>query len=137
MHSALNPETHHLIGPDQLAAMKETAILINTSRGGTVDGLAVAKAIAAGSIAGAALDVLEDEPPDLSHPLFGLEDVIITSHVASASSMMRATSETRAAREISLVLNGRWPMACVNPTVLPRVELERWQPVSMDRGPNR
>lgn len=137
MHSALNEETHHLIGAPELERMKPTSILINTSRGGTVDGTALAQAITSGSIAGAALDVLETEPPDLDHPLFGLDDVIITSHVASASSMMRAASETRAAREIALVLKGRWPMACVNPTVLPRVELERWQPVSMDRGPNR
>lgn len=137
IHSALNTETHHLVGAAQLTKMKETAILINTSRGGTVDGTALANAISTGSIAGAALDVLEEEPPDLSDPLFALEDVIITSHVASASSMMRPTSETRAAREISLVLRGRWPMACVNPTVLPKVALERWQPVSMDRGPNR
>jgi D-3-phosphoglycerate dehydrogenase len=137
VHSALNDETHHMIGEAELAKMKETAILINTSRGGTVDGAALADAITRGSIAGAALDVLEQEPPDLDDPLFGIDDVIITSHVASASSMMRPTSETRAAREISLVLRGRWPMACVNPTVLPKVELERWQPVSMDRGPNR
>lgn len=137
VHSALNAETHHLIGAPELARMKETAILINTSRGGTVDGAALAEAISSGSIAGAALDVLEQEPPDLDDPLFALDDVIITSHVASASSMMRAASETRAAREIALVLRGRWPMACVNPTVLPRAELERWQPVSMDRGPNR
>ncbi|MGF1596925.1 MAG: C-terminal binding protein [Acidimicrobiales bacterium] len=137
VHSALNAETRHLIGAEQLDRMKETAILVNTSRGGTVDGTALATAIATGSIAGAALDVLEEEPPDLDDALFALEDVIITSHVASASSMMRAASETRAAREIALVLRGRWPMACVNPTVLPRVALERWQPVSMDRGPNR
>lgn len=137
LHSALNDETHHLIGAAQLDRMKETGILINTSRGGTVDGAALARAIESGSIAGAALDVLETEPPDLSDPLYGMDDVIITSHVASASSMMRAASETRAAREIALVLKGRWPMACVNPTVLPKVELERWQPVSMDRGPNR
>jgi len=137
VHSALNRETHHLIGAPELDAMKPSAILINTSRGGTVDGAAVAQAITSGSIAGAALDVLEDEPPKPDDPLLGLDDVIITSHVASASSMMRPASEIRAAREISLVLRGRWPMACVNPTVLPRVELERWQPVSMDRGPNR
>ncbi len=137
VHSALNAETHHLIGAAELATMKESAILINTSRGGTVDGAALAEAIASGSIAGAALDVLEQEPPDPDDPLLHLDDVIVTSHVASASSMMRPTSETRAAREIALVLRGRWPMACVNPTVLPRVTLERWQPVSMDRGPNR
>lgn len=137
MHSALNAETHHLIGAAELDHMKANAILLNTSRGGTVDGHALAEAIQAGKIAGAGLDVLEEEPPDLAHPLFGLDDVIIHSHVASASSMMRAASETRAAREIRLVLNGRWPMACVNPTVLPRVALERWQPVSMERGPNR
>lgn len=137
LHSALNIETHHLIGAAELERMRETAILINTSRGGTVDGAALAAAIESGSIAGAALDVLEEEPPDLNDPLYRLDDVLITSHVASASSMMRAASETRAAREIALVLKNRWPMACVNPTVLPKVELERWQPVSMDRGPNR
>lgn len=137
VHSALNAETHHLIGATELEHMKETAILLNTSRGGTVDTLALAAAITSGAIAGAGLDVLEEEPPDLSHPLFALDDVIIHSHVASASSMMRAASETRAAREIRLVLQGRWPMACVNPTVLPRTELERWQPVNMERGPNR
>jgi len=137
VHSALNSETHHLIGAHELEVMKPSAILINTSRGGTVDGAALAEAIKSGSVAGAALDVLEDEPPNPDDPLLALDDVIITSHVASASSMMRPASEIRAAREISLVLKGRWPMACVNPTVLPRVELERWQPVSMERGPNR
>lgn len=137
VHSALNEETHHLIGAPELGHMKETGIIINTSRGGTIDGAAVAEAVANGKIAGAALDVLEEEPPNPNDPLFELDDVIITSHVASASSMMRVASEMRAAREISLVLKGKWPMACVNPTVLPRVELERWQPVSMDRGPNR
>ena len=119
VHTALNAETHHLIGAAELERMKDTAILINTSRGGTVDGAALAAAIHAGTIAGAALDVLEEEPPDPADPLLAMDDVIVTSHVASASSMMRPTSETRAAREIALVLRGRWPMACVNPTVLP------------------
>lgn len=137
VHSALNQETHHLVGEAEIAAMKPTGILINTSRGATVDGAALAGALGARSIGGAALDVLEEEPPRPDDPLLGLDNVIVTAHVASASSMMRRASELRAAREVSLVLRGRWPMACVNPTVLPRVKLERWQPVSMDRGPNR
>jgi D-3-phosphoglycerate dehydrogenase len=50
---------------------------------------------------------------------------------------MRPETRRRAAREVSLVLQGRWPMSCVNPTVLPRTRLERWQPYPMNRGPNR
>jgi D-3-phosphoglycerate dehydrogenase len=50
---------------------------------------------------------------------------------------MRPETRRRAAREVALVLRGRWPMSCVNPTVLPKVTLERWQPYPMSRGPNR
>jgi D-3-phosphoglycerate dehydrogenase len=81
--------------------------------------------------------VLEQEPPAPDNPLLSMPNVLVTPHVASASTRMRPETRRRAAREVALVLRGRWPMSCVNPTVLPRVELARWQPYPMSRGPNR
>ena len=95
------------------------------------------EALRNGVIAGAGLDVLEQEPPAPDNPLLTMENVVVTPHVASATTRMRPETRRRAAREVALVLRGRWPMSCVNPTVLPRVQLERWQPYPMSRGPNR
>ena len=117
--------------------MKPTAVVVNTSRGGTVDEAALAEALQTGEIGYAALDVMEVEPADPSTPLLHMENTIITPHVASATTRMRPETRRRVGREIALALTGRWPMSCVNPTVLPRVPLERWQPYPMDRGPNR
>jgi D-3-phosphoglycerate dehydrogenase len=111
--------------------------MINTARGPIIDELALIEALSSGAIAGAGLDVLEQEPPELDNPLFGMENVVLTPHVASATTRMRPETRRRVGREVALVLRGRWPMSCVNPTVLPRVELERWQPYPMSRGPNR
>jgi D-3-phosphoglycerate dehydrogenase len=66
-----------------------------------------------------------------------MDNVIMTPHTASASTRMRIETRRRAAREVALALSGRWPMSCVNPDVLPRTPLYRWQPYSMNRGPNR
>ncbi len=137
MHPPLNRETRHMLSGPQFAAMKETAVLINAGRGPTVDEAALIEALESGRIAAAALDVLEREPPAPDNALLGMDNVILTPHVASATSRMRPVTRRRVGREVALALSGRWPMSCVNPTVLPRVELERWQPVPMDRGPNR
>lgn len=137
VHSPLNEETRHLMGEAELARMKSTAILINTARGGVVDESALITALESGQIAGAGLDVMEQEPPALDNPLLGMENVVLTPHVASATSRMRPETRRRAAHEVALALRGLWPMSCVNPEVLPRVALRRWQPVSMGRGPNR
>ena len=125
-----------LSGP-QFAAMKKTAVLINAGRGPTVDEAALIEALESGQIAAAALDVLEQEPPADDNPLLAMDNVILTPHVASATTRRRPVSRRRVGQEVSLALSGRWPMSCVNPTVLPRVALERWQPVPMERGPNR
>ena len=117
--------------------MKDTAYLINTCRGGVVDEEALISALRNGEIAGAGLDVLEQEPIDMANPLLAMDNVMLTPHVASATSRMRPATRYRAAREIALALRGKWPMSPVNPTVMPRVQLERWQPYPMDRGPNR
>ena len=137
MHPPFNEETERMMGAAEFRAMKSTAVLVNCGRGRTVDEPALIAALEAGEIAAAGLDVLELEPPEPGNPLLTMENVIVTPHVASATSRMRPESRRRAGREVALVLRGRWPMSCVNPAVLPRVALERWQPYPMERGPNR
>lgn len=86
LHVVLTRETRHLIGSDQLAMMKPTAILINTSRGSCVDEVALARALQNGKIAGAALDVFENEPLALESPLRTLGDkVLLSSHMVSSN----------------------------------------------------
>jgi D-3-phosphoglycerate dehydrogenase len=137
VHAPLNDETFHAIGAGAFPRMKPTAVIINTARGPIIDEAALIEALTAGTIAGAGLDVLEDEPPSNNNPLLTMENVLVTPHVASATTRMRPETRRRVGREVALVLRGRWPMSCVNPTVLPRVSLERWQPYPMSRGPNR
>jgi D-3-phosphoglycerate dehydrogenase len=137
IHAPDNAETRHAIGAKAFAKMKPTAVVINTARGPIIDEVALIRALEDGVIAGAGLDVLEYEPPSPENPLFAMDNVLITPHVASASTRMRPETRRRVGREVAQVLRGRWPMSCVNPTVLPRVALERWQPYPMDRGPNR
>ena len=137
VHAPHNAETEHAINGDALRRMKPTAGLINTARGSIIDEAALIEALRDGVIAGAGLDVTEQEPAAADNPLLTMENVVLTPHVASASTRMRPETRRRAGREVALVLRGRWPMSCVNPTVLPRAVLERWQPYPMNRGPNR
>lgn len=137
LHTPLNDETRHMIGADAFRQMKDVAVLINTSRGSVVDEQALIHALNQGQIAGAALDVLEQEPPDPDNPLLTHPDVLVTPHVASASTRMLPECRRRAARQVALVLRGKWPMSCVNPRVLEGSDLIRWQPYSAERGPNR
>ncbi|MCH9009415.1 MAG: hypothetical protein IIC21_02160 [Chloroflexi bacterium] len=120
---------------DVLRKMKPTALFINNGRGPTVDESALIKALQEGWIAAAGLDVLEQEPPDPDNPLLSMENVTLTPHVASASERMRPETRRRVGQEIALVLTGRWPRTCVNPSVLDKTDLQRWQPYSMGRGP--
>ena len=109
LHAPLTPETRHVVGPDQLAAMRPSAILINTARGPLVDESALADALARGEIWGAGLDVFEDEPR--VHPrLLGLrERVVLAPHVGSATIETRRRMADIAAREARAVLEGRAP----------------------------
>ena len=120
--------TRRMIGEEQFRMMKPLAIFVNTGRGSTVDEAALARALEEGWISHAALDVLETEPPDSGNPLLGLENVTLSAHVASASGRFAEGARTRVGREIALVLRGRWPMSCVNPSVLDDSGLLRWQP---------
>ena len=137
LHAPHNAETHHAFNADAFSKMQNHAVIINTARGPLIDEQALIAALENGAIAGAGLDVLEQEPPDTSNPLLHMENVLISPHVASATTRMRPETRRRVGREVALVLRNRWPMSCVNPTVLPRVPLERWQPYPMNRGPNR
>jgi D-3-phosphoglycerate dehydrogenase / 2-oxoglutarate reductase len=137
IHTPHNVETEHAFDAAALARMKPSAILINTARGSIVDEQALIKALQEGTIAGAGLDVLEQEPPDPDNPLLTMPNVLVTPHVASATTRMRPETRRRVGREVALVLRGRWPLSCVNPSVLPRASLERWQPYPTSRGPNR
>jgi D-3-phosphoglycerate dehydrogenase len=135
MHAPGTREAHHLMKEAHFRKMKKTALFVNTSRGSTVDEAAMIKALQEGWIAGAALDVLETEPVSLENPLLIMDNVILTAHVASASSRFDIARKRRVGAEMALVLCGKWPRACVNPAVLEQSRLERWQPYSMERGP--
>ena len=101
-----------------------------------MDEAALTEALATKRIAGAGLDVLEQEPPSPDNPLLKMDHIILSPHNASASARFDEARKRRAGQELALVLSGRWPMSCVNPTVLPDSGLRRWQPFAMERGPN-
>lgn len=137
VHPGLNEGTRAMLSTAQFKQMKNTAAVINCGRGPTIDEAALIAALREGEIAAAGLDVLEKEPPAPDNPLLSMDNVVLTPHVASASTRMRPETRRRVGREVALALSGKWPMSCVNPTVLPKVDLERWQPYPMERGPNR
>ena len=85
LHVPLTPQTRHLVNEDRLKLMKKTAILINTSRGGVVDTNALVKALREGWIAGAGLDVYEEEPLPSDHPLTKLDNVVLTPHIGAST----------------------------------------------------
>jgi len=117
LHPVLNPQTFHLIGPRELALMKSTAFLINTSRGAVVDEVALTAALAQRRIAGAGLDVFENEP-DGSAALTALPNVTLTPHVGSAVVEVREAMANAAVDNILAILEGRRPPNIVNPEVL-------------------
>ena len=137
MHAPDTPETHHMLTEEHFRLMKPQALFINTGRGSTVDEAALIRALQEKWIAAAGLDVFEQEPPDPENPLLKMENIVLTPHAASASARFDPTRRRRVGREIALVLTGRWPMSCVNPSVLEGSGLKRWQPYSMERGPAR
>lgn len=116
LHIALTPQTHHLIDRDALAVMKPSAYLINTSRGGVVDERALAEALRGEKLAGAALDVLEQEPLTADNPLRGTPNLLVTPHIAGATAEARARSSRLAATQVIDFLDGR-PIA--HPVAIP------------------
>jgi lactate dehydrogenase-like 2-hydroxyacid dehydrogenase len=106
-------QTHHLIGAGELAKMKPTAILVNTSRGGIVDDAALVEALRTGRIGGAGLDVFEGEPK-LNAGYLGLPNVVLTPHIGSATRATRLKMCETAVANLTAVLEGRTPPNLVN-----------------------
>jgi D-3-phosphoglycerate dehydrogenase len=116
IHTPLMPETQGLFNADVFRQMKPTAYLINTARGAIVDEAALAHALDAGQLAGAALDVLSQEPPTAS-PLLGRNNVILTPHMSFYSVESLVELQIKAAEEVVRVLTGQMPRNPVNPEV--------------------
>ena len=131
LHLPLTTTSYHLIDDAALRKMKPTAYLINTSRGALVDEPALYTAIQEGRLAGAGIDTYEqidifaEQLPPRLHPLTGLENVILTPHVAAGSVQASEEIYSTAIHNIIDILNGRWPLEenIVNPTVVPRFPL--------------
>jgi D-3-phosphoglycerate dehydrogenase len=117
IHTPLLPETHGLFNADVFRKMKPTAYLINTARGPIVDEAALVQALDAGQLAGAALDVLSQEPPTAS-PLLGRDNVILTPHMSFYSVESLVELQTKAAEEVVRVFTGQMPRNPVNPEAL-------------------
>ena len=121
LHPVLTPETFHLINAPRLALMKPTAYLINTSRGGVIDELALIEALRQGRPAGAGLDVFETEPPAVDNPLLSMDNVIGTPHGLSHAdeSLRRCAAMTE--ENVLAIVEGRMPPYLVNRQVRWRV----------------
>ncbi len=117
LHTPLTPDTYHLIGAEQFAQMKPSAILINTARGPVVDPQALYQALKTGQIARAALDVTDPEPIPAEDPLLTLDNLIIAPHIASASRATRGKMARMAVDNLMAGLSGERLPNCVNPHV--------------------
>jgi len=118
VHAPLTPETHHMFNREAFQKMKPSAVLINTARGPLVHEDDLVDALEAGELAGAALDVLEKEPPAAGSGLLGRTDVILTPHTGFYSEESMIDLQTKAADEVRRVLQGEKPRNPVNPQVL-------------------
>ncbi len=117
MHALLNDGTRKMFGEAQFRAMKPGAYFVNTSRGGTVDEAALARALSEKWIAGAALDVLTQEPPEDGNPVVPAENLILLPHTAGYSVEAMADNRRQTVDQVLRVLRGEWPTVCVNPEV--------------------
>ena len=117
LHPVLTPETFHLMNAERLALMKPSAYLINTSRGGVIDELALIQALRDKRIAGAGLDVFETEPPALDNPLLRMDNVIGTPHGLGHAdeSLLRCAGMTE--ENVLALIDGRLPPYLVNSKV--------------------
>lgn len=122
LHPELTAETRGMIGEAQLRRMKRSAFLVNTSRGKVVQQAPLVRALSERWIAGAALDVYEDEPLGSANPLYALDNVVLTPHVAGLSREATEGMSLSAARQLLQALAGERPPHLVNPEVWPLKE---------------
>ena len=123
VHALLNKETRHLIGEKEFKQMKPGAYFINTARGAVVDEAALIKALQEKWIAGAGLDVFEQEPVAPDNPLLKMDNVVVSPHCCSHSVASIKRLKTSVGQEAARVLSGRWPKNVVNKAVKPKVNL--------------
>jgi glyoxylate reductase len=107
LHAPLTPTTRHMINPETLAEMKPTAILINTGRGGLVDQRALIEALTNRTIAGAALDVTDPEPPPRDDPIFAAPNLVVSPHIGSATKSAREKMAELAVENLAAALDGQ------------------------------
>jgi D-3-phosphoglycerate dehydrogenase len=113
LHALVNNDTQHMINASALAKMKDGVRIVNAARGGLIDDVALAEALKSGKVAGAALDVYEEEPPPSSHPLIGLTNVIDTPHLAASTSDAQVVVGIEAAELIvDYLLHGKLSNVC-------------------------
>jgi D-3-phosphoglycerate dehydrogenase len=117
LHCPGGAETRHMINARTLALMKPGAYLINTARGSVVDGDALAQAVQAGQIAGAAMDVYDPEPPRSGYPLLHMENVLVTPHFCAMTEESLYNMGTMVAQGVLDVLEGKRPQYMVNPGI--------------------
>jgi D-3-phosphoglycerate dehydrogenase len=132
LHVTLSSETRHLIGQAELALMKPSAYLINTARGGLVDDAALVDALRVGRLAGAALDVFQQEPLPRDHPYRELKNVILTPHMVGHTREVFDAIPPTALENIGRIFRGELPLYPRNPEVL-----SRWHErlARLDEGP--
>ena len=118
LHVGLTAETRHLLDDRRLARIKPGCRVLNTSRGAVIDESALVRALEEGRIAGAALDVFEEEPIATDHPLCGAPNMLLTPHIASSSRESMDRMATDCAQGVLDVLQGRTPADVVNREVL-------------------
>lgn len=126
LHVPLMKETHHLIDAERLKLMKRTACLINNARGPVVDEKALYETLKNGRIAGAGLDVFEQEPTPVDNPLLKLDNVVVAPHISSASLETRAQMSQMVADNLVAFFEGRKPPNLVNADVMKVRPLERF-----------
>ncbi|MEM3577239.1 MAG: glyoxylate reductase [Candidatus Bathyarchaeia archaeon] len=118
IHVPLMKETYHLINAEKLKLMKKTAYLINNARGPVVDEKALYEALKKGTIAGAGLDVFEQEPTPVDNPLLKLDNVVVAPHISSASYETRSRMAEMVAENLVAFFEGKTPPNLVNPDVM-------------------
>ncbi len=129
VHVPLNDNTRKLIGEPFFKLMKPTAYFINTCRGPTVDEAALVRALQNKQLAGAGLDVFEQEPAPANNPLLKMDNVIVTPHSAGTSNRSRVAAQVQIGQETARLLKGTWPMSLVNPEVRAKVGM---RPVALN-----
>ncbi|EBG5296465.1 C-terminal binding protein [Salmonella enterica] len=115
LHAPLTPDTHHLIGEAELAKMKPSAVLVNTSRGGLIDEQALINALLQQRIFAAGLDVFESEPLSAKSPLLQMENTLCTDHTAWFTEESVVELQSKAAHEVRRAFEGEHPLNWVNP----------------------